>query len=57
MAYDIDLFTPETYQAFSKSARDMSRFQKRQKGIGARWVTSNQMECDVVDTKLMEPVQ
>ena len=57
MAYDIDLFTPETYQAFSKSARDMSGFQKWHKGIAARWVTSNQMECDVVDAKLVEPVQ
>ena len=57
MADYSDLFSPETYQVFSKSARDISGFQKRHKGIGARWVTSNQMECDVVYAKVTEPVQ
>ena len=57
MAYYIDLCTPETYQTFSKAALDISGFQKLHEGIAARCVTSNQMECYVVDAKPMEPVQ
>jgi hypothetical protein len=49
LAYDIDLFTPETHQAFSTSARDISSFQEGHKGIAARWVTSDQMKCELTE--------
>ena len=32
MAYYIDLFSPETYQAFSQSGRDISGFRDRRRG-------------------------
>jgi hypothetical protein len=36
MAYFIDLFSPETYEAFSRSNRDVSGFRRRHKGIAER---------------------
>lgn len=36
MAYFIDLFSPETYEAFSRSARDISGFRRRHKNIAER---------------------
>ena len=36
MAYFIDLFSPETYEAFSRSNRDISGFRLRHKGIADR---------------------
>jgi hypothetical protein len=36
MAYFIDLFSPETYEAFSGSSRDVSGFRLRQKAIADR---------------------
>ncbi len=36
MAYYIDLFSPETYQAFARSPRDVSGFRLRHKGIAER---------------------
>src|SRR3990170_689707 len=36
MAYFIDLFSPETYEAFTRSARDISGFRLRHKGMADR---------------------
>jgi hypothetical protein len=36
MAYFIDLFSPETYEAFKVSPRDVSGFRLRQKGLAER---------------------
>ena len=36
MAYFIDLFSPETYEAFKASAREVSGFRLRQKGLAER---------------------
>jgi hypothetical protein len=36
MAYYIDLFSPETYEAFAGSARDVSGFRLRHKGMAER---------------------
>jgi predicted RNA-binding protein len=36
MAYYIDLFSPETYEAFSRSSRDVSGFRPRQMGVAER---------------------
>jgi hypothetical protein len=36
MAYFIDLFSPETYAAFSRSSRDVSGFRLRHKGMAER---------------------
>jgi hypothetical protein len=33
MAYYLDLFSPETYEAFSKSNREISGFRARQEGM------------------------
>ena len=36
MAYFIDLFSPETYEAFTRSNRDISGFRLRHKGMAGR---------------------
>jgi len=36
MAYFIDLFSPETYEAFKRSTRDISGFRQRHKGLAER---------------------
>jgi hypothetical protein len=36
MAYFIDLFSPETYEAFSRSGRDISGFRLRHKGMAEK---------------------
>jgi hypothetical protein len=36
MAYFIDLFSPETYEAFARSSRDISGFRLRHKGMADR---------------------
>ena len=36
MAYFIDLFSPETYEAFTRSSRDISGFRLRHKGMADR---------------------
>lgn len=36
MAYFINLFSPETYQAFGRSSRGVSRFSARQKGAAEK---------------------
>ena len=47
MAYYIDLFSPETYQAFSNSARDISGFRDRHKSIAARIKPGDRLVCYV----------
>ena len=47
MAYYIDLFSPETYEAFSKSSRDVSGFRERQKGIAANIKAGDKFICYV----------
>src|SRR5262245_31496446 len=36
MAYFIDLFSPETYERFARSSRDISGFRMRHKGMAER---------------------
>lgn len=36
MAYFIDLFSPETYESFARSSRDISGFRLRHKGMTER---------------------
>src|SRR5690242_14406190 len=36
MAYYIDLFSPETYEAFARSSRDVSGFRPRQLSVAER---------------------
>lgn len=47
MAYFIDLFSPETYDAFSKSARDTSGFRLRQRGVASRVHPGDTLVCYV----------
>lgn len=50
MAYFIDLFSPETYEAFSKSDRTISGFRERQRSIAAHIKVGDKLVCYV--TKL-----
>jgi hypothetical protein len=50
MAYYIDLFSPETYKAFSLSDRNISGFRERQRGIASRIKSGDKLVCYV--TKL-----
>jgi len=45
MAYFIDLFSPETYQAFRDSSRDVSGFRLRQKAIAERINSGDTFVC------------
>ncbi len=45
MAYYIDLFSPETYEAFTRSSRDISGFRLRQKGVAERIKTGDTFVC------------
>jgi hypothetical protein len=45
MAYFIDLFSPETYAAFSRSPRDISGFRLRHKGIAERIKAGDMFVC------------
>lgn len=45
MAYYLDLFSPETYEAFSKSKRDISGFRKRQENIAGRIIAGDKFIC------------
>lgn len=45
MAYFIDLFSPETYAAFSRSSRDISGFRLRHKGMAERIKTGDTFVC------------
>jgi hypothetical protein len=45
MAYFIDLFSPETYAAFSRSPRDVSGFRLRHKGMAERIKPGDTFVC------------
>jgi hypothetical protein len=45
MAYFIDLFSPETYEAFSRSSRDISGFRVRHRGMADRIAPSDIFVC------------
>lgn len=45
MAYYLDLFSPETYEAFSKSNRDISGFRIRQRNIASRVKIGDKLVC------------
>jgi hypothetical protein len=45
MAYYIDLFSPETYEAFRSSSRDVSGFRVRQKTLAARVSSGDIFVC------------
>lgn len=45
MAYFIDLFSPETYAAFSRSPRDISGFRLRHKGMAERIKPGDTFVC------------
>jgi hypothetical protein len=45
MAYYIDLFSPETYQAFTNSNRNISGFRSRQRGIAASINPGDKLVC------------
>ena len=47
MAYYIDLFSPETYLAFSNSAREISGFRERHKSVAARIRPGDTLVCYV----------
>ena len=45
MAYYIDLFSPETYFAYSDSDRSVSGFRERQKGIASTIKPGDKLIC------------
>lgn len=45
MAYFIDLFSPETYDAFTRSARDISGFRLRHRGMAERVKPGDMFVC------------
>ncbi len=45
MGYFIDLFSPETYAAFSRSSRDISGFRSRHKGMAERIKPGDTFVC------------
>lgn len=45
MAYYIDLFSPETYDAFTRSSRDISGFRLRHKGMAERIKPGDTFVC------------
>lgn len=48
MAYYLDLFSPETYEAFSKSSRDISGFRPRQENMASRVQVGDKLICYMV---------
>ncbi len=47
MAYYLDLFSPETYKAFSDSPRDVSGFRRRQRNAAGRVKVGDKLLCYV----------
>jgi hypothetical protein len=47
MSYFIDLFSPETYEAFGRSSRDISGFRRRHKRTAERIRTGDKLACYV----------
>src|SRR5688572_5891547 len=45
MAYFLDLFSPETYEAFSRSDRSISGFRERHRGIAGRVKPGDKFLC------------
>src|SRR5262245_19651902 len=45
MAYYLDLFSPETYEAFSRSNRDISGFRLRQENTANRIQIGDKLVC------------
>lgn len=45
MAYFIDLFSPETYEAFTKSTQTISGFRVRQQGVASRVKAGDTLVC------------
>ena len=45
MAYFINLFSPETYQAFSGSNRDITGFRERQKNVAVSVKQGDKLVC------------
>ncbi|MBI5928493.1 MAG: EVE domain-containing protein [Chloroflexi bacterium] len=45
MQYFLDLFSPETYEAFSNSSRDISGFRARQKNLASRVQIGDHLIC------------
>ena len=45
MAYFIDLFSPETYEAFKRSSRDISGFRLRHKNMAERVKPGDTLVC------------
>ena len=45
MAYYLDLFSPETYEAFKRSAQDVSGFRLRHKAIAGRIKVGDRLVC------------
>ena len=45
MSYFLDLFSPETYEAFGRSDRSISGFRKRHLGIARRVKPGDQLLC------------
>jgi hypothetical protein len=45
MAYYVDLFSPETYEAFTRSSRDISGFRLRHKGMAERIKPGDTFVC------------
>jgi predicted RNA-binding protein len=48
MTYYIDLFSPETYETFTKSNRDISGFRARQEGAASRIKVGDKLICYMV---------
>ena len=45
MAYYLDLFSPETYEAFGKSSRDVSGFRERQESAASKIKPGDKLLC------------
>jgi predicted RNA-binding protein len=45
MAYYLDLFSPETYEAFSKSKQDVSGFRPRQENAASKVQIGDKLIC------------
>ena len=45
MSYFIDLFSPETYEAFRRSSQDVSGFRMRHKGMAERIKPGDNFVC------------
>jgi predicted RNA-binding protein len=45
MAYFLDLFSPETYESFSKSSRDISGFRLRHQNAASRIQIGDKLVC------------